>query len=54
MNETASILVVDDDPKQLQLLNEVLGVDSYTVRFALSGEIALQTVAVSLPDLILR
>ena len=53
MNETASILVVDDDPKQLQLLNEVLGVDSYTVRFALSGEIALQTVAVSLPDLIL-
>lgn len=53
MNETATILVVDDNSDNLQLLSELLMREGYNVRPALSGEIALHAVERSMPDLIL-
>ncbi|NEQ28880.1 MAG: response regulator, partial [Microcoleus sp. SIO2G3] len=48
-----SILVVDDNPMNLQLLAGMLVDRGYKVRFAPSGELALQSVRSRLPDLIL-
>ena len=54
MNEKkADILVVDDTPANLKLLTSILSANSYKVRPASSGMIALRSVQVSLPDLIL-
>lgn len=51
--ENGDILIVDDNPNNLQVLMGLLGQAGYKVRPALSGEIALRAVEVSLPDLIL-
>ena len=51
--ETAQILVVDDTPANLKLLNEMLTNRGYKVRPASSGRLALRSVATELPDLIL-
>lgn len=48
-----SILVVDDEPANLDLLEGVLSPAGYTVRAASSGLSALQAVKEDLPDLIL-
>jgi PAS domain S-box-containing protein len=53
MEDIATILVVDDNPSNLQVLMGLLGEAGYKVRPALSGEIALRTMEISLPDLIL-
>lgn len=53
MADNGSILIVDDNTSNLQVLRTLLVAAGYTVRPALSGEIALRAVASSLPDLIL-
>jgi len=47
------ILVVDDSPDVLQMLSDILTHHGYQVRTASSGRLALRSVAVELPDLIL-
>ena len=48
-----NILVVDDTPANVQLLVRMLADRGYSVRAALSGELALQAARESPPDLIL-
>ncbi len=49
----ASILVVDDEPENLELMEGILAPSGYTVRTAGGGREALQAVEEELPDLIL-
>ncbi|TAF02884.1 MAG: diguanylate cyclase [Nostocales cyanobacterium] len=49
----ANLLVVDDHPDNLRILSTILSQEGYKVRKAISGEIALDTVKVETPDLIL-
>jgi diguanylate cyclase (GGDEF)-like protein len=51
--QTSAILVVDDEPGNLRLLMRMLTRHGYEVRTALNGEMALQSVAMEAPDLIL-
>jgi putative nucleotidyltransferase with HDIG domain len=51
--ENGSIVIVDDNPNNLQVLSSILQEAGYKVRPALSGEIALRAVEASPPDLIL-
>ncbi|MES2048909.1 MAG: response regulator [Pseudomonadota bacterium] len=53
MDELGNILIVDDNPNNLQVLMALLTKEGYKVRPALSGEIALRAVEASLPELIL-
>jgi two-component system sensor histidine kinase/response regulator len=57
MNETtfqeATILLVDDEPKNIQLLGNLLQQQGYAVEFATSGEEAIQWVNTRTFDLIL-
>ena len=53
MTDNGTILIVDDNPNNLQVLGDLLGHAGYKVRPALSGEIALRAVQLSPPDLIL-
>jgi two-component system sensor histidine kinase/response regulator len=47
------ILIVDDSPSTLQLLSEILQLKGYTTRAALSGRLALQSLRISTPDMVL-
>jgi two-component system cell cycle response regulator len=49
----ASILVVDDEPENLELMEGILAPTGHTVRTASGGREALQAVEQELPDLIL-
>ncbi|WP_225901149.1 diguanylate cyclase [[Leptolyngbya] sp. PCC 7376] len=49
----ASILIVDDTPDNLRLLSDLLTRQNYKVRKAISGEMALKSIAEQPPDLIL-
>ncbi|MBD2324797.1 response regulator [Desertifilum sp. FACHB-866] len=49
----ANILVVDDYPDNLRTLSFILSERGYRVRKAIHGEMALETIQVELPDLIL-
>jgi two-component system KDP operon response regulator KdpE len=49
----ARILVVDDEPKLVNLLYEVLTASGYTVLSARSGEKAIELIAKEQPDLVL-
>lgn len=49
----AQILVVDDTPANLKLLNEMLTTHGYRVRPASSGRLALRSAAAAPPDLVL-
>ncbi|MCD6553149.1 MAG: DNA-binding response regulator [Chloroflexi bacterium] len=49
----ATILAVDDEPRLLRLVNEVLTAVGYRVVTANNGESALEVVALEQPDLIL-
>jgi len=51
--DASQILVVDDTPANLKLMTEILASRGYRVRAASSGRLALKTVAIELPDLIL-
>lgn len=53
MSAEKTILVVDDTPSNLQVLFDVLSEQDYRVAIAKNGEIALQRVRSSQPDLIL-
>lgn len=48
-----NILVVDDLPENLRLMTELLSQRGYRVRSARSGRMALKTLQVKLPDIIL-
>ena len=48
-----TILVVDDTPANLQLLESILQEKGYTVRAAISGQMALKAARHQLPDIIL-
>jgi class 3 adenylate cyclase len=50
---SAKILVVDDNPKNVKLLAELLKAEDYSVVTAESGEAALRLVATEKPDLVL-
>jgi PleD family two-component response regulator len=47
------ILIVDDTPENLKLLAALLASESYHIRKALNGSMALKAVAADPPDLIL-
>lgn len=49
----AEVLIVEDSPADLRLLSQVLGQAGFSVRIAQTGQIALQSVALKQPDLIL-
>jgi two-component system, NtrC family, sensor kinase len=51
--ETVNILIVDDSPDNLRFLSKLLSDRGYTVRRAISGQLALNAVYASPPDLIL-
>jgi signal transduction histidine kinase len=53
MNDFGNILIVDDNPNNLQVLMSLLVNAGYKVRPALSGEIALRAVEACPPELIL-
>lgn len=48
-----TILCVDDDKKNLELLDAILSPMGYTLQFAESGEEALKQIKAKIPDLIL-
>lgn len=50
---SGEILVVEDTLASLKLLSDLLNAEGYTVREATNGELALWTVSVRTPDLIL-
>jgi diguanylate cyclase (GGDEF)-like protein len=50
---TNNILIVDDTPDNLRLLSKTLIKEGYQVRCAVNGSMALLTIQVKLPDLIL-
>ncbi|ERT06175.1 diguanylate cyclase domain protein [Lyngbya aestuarii BL J] len=52
-SETIKILVVDDLPENLRLLQEMLVKQGYNVRFANSGKLAILSLSRFQPDLIL-
>jgi two-component system, cell cycle response regulator len=52
-NTKGSILLVDDLPENLQLLSELLTRLGYTIRTVTSGKMALRTLSVKQPDVIL-
>jgi two-component system, OmpR family, KDP operon response regulator KdpE len=47
------ILVVDDEPRVVRLVSEVLGAMGYQVIAAANGKSAIETVAIEQPDLVL-
>ena len=53
ISNQASILLVDDEPKNLKLLSDLLEEQGYEVRQAINGKVALQAITLNPPDLIL-
>lgn len=49
----SNILLVDDQPKNLRLLSDLLEEEGYEVQQAINGTVALQAAALAPPDLIL-
>lgn len=47
------ILIVDDIPRNLQVLGSILGENGYSVNVASSGQGALDSIATQIPDLLL-
>ncbi len=52
-NREPLILIVDDIPRNLQVLGSILGENGYSVNVASNGKGALDSVAAQMPDLIL-
>jgi len=48
-----NILLVDDTPANLQILSQILAKQGYKIRPAISGQLALKSIQLTLPDLIL-
>jgi len=53
MNPKKTILVVDDEPRYLRLIEVNLATETYNVKTAANGQEALEMVAAEQPDLIL-
>jgi two-component system sensor histidine kinase/response regulator len=53
MAEKERILVVDDDPATLEVLQTLLGGEGYAVETSIDGAAALEKVKASPPDLVL-
>jgi class 3 adenylate cyclase/CheY-like chemotaxis protein len=53
LNTPAKILVVDDTPRNVKLVADLLGVKGYKVATATSGREALASIDADLPDLVL-
>jgi two-component system, OmpR family, KDP operon response regulator KdpE len=53
MNNKERILIVDDEPKLVHLVREVLSATGYEVLAAISGEQAVEMAALEQPDLII-
>ena len=53
MNEPARILVVDDDPRNLRLMESILRSSGYPVLTAVDGAEALEKIEADRPDLVL-
>lgn len=51
--DAGKILIVDDEPVNLRLLSEMLMIQGYSVRSVLSGSMALNSVHMDAPDVIL-
>lgn len=51
--KNGTIVIVDDNPDNLRVLSNVLEQAEFTVRPAISGEVALQAIRLSPPDLVL-
>ena len=51
--KTSNLLIVDDTPKNLELLSDLLTKNGYQVSTAISGKIALAYLENYLPDIIL-
>ena len=49
----STILIVDDNPKNLQILGNYLQMEGFQIEFALSGKIALEWVEKKQFDLLL-
>jgi two-component system, OmpR family, KDP operon response regulator KdpE len=52
-NKQARILIVDDEPKVVHLVREILSATGFDVLAAYSGEHAIESVALEKPDLVL-
>jgi len=52
-NKKATILIVDDNPQNLQLMGSIVYDKGYNVCFSTSGANALESISQQLPDLIL-
>lgn len=52
-NHEPVILIVDDIPRNLQVLGSILGENGYSVNVASSGQGALDSIAAQVPDLLL-
>ena len=50
---SGSIVIVDDNPNNLKVLGEMLSQAGYKIRAALSGMLALRSIEVNPPDLVL-
>lgn len=53
MNNTTTILIVDDQPNNLRFLNKILTQAGYKVQKAISGKLAISAANANPPDLIL-
>jgi len=53
INKKASILIVDDNPQNLQLLGSIIYEQGYNVSISSSGVHAIQSISQQSPDLIL-
>ncbi len=51
--KNADIMIIDDNPEDMNLLESILNLRNHYVRFANSGELALASLDVKVPDLIL-
>ena len=52
-NSKSEILIIDDVPKNIQVISNILKKEGYEISFALNGEQGLKNVAFKAPDLIL-
>ena len=53
MKDEFTILIVDDIPRNVDVLRKTLEVEGYSISMALSGEVALKIAPKIKPDLIL-
>src|SRR5258705_11708773 len=53
MQPTANVLVVDDNPDKLSLIETALRVAGYNVRTAVDGQDALEAIEAYQPDLVI-